>query len=376
MTCAQDGEGAPQPHHLPDNIPRANLQCPMVEVVDPYGGVMMIQRLWSPADIAQYAATLKNPTDIGGRRWTEQLQAFCRTYRPTMREVFGICAKNMEPSKMQIVLEAAQDYQDERPTFVRFEDNHRYKAAVDTVCEKIMTLFPKILNLAEVNNCRQDEDETVSQFRHRLEQAIFTHGGETNQNDPFAKAFLVSQLMNNMREGLSRRVKESLIGYKTADLNDIIKHATHAEEIEREIKEKEKLQKRDRDDALQLAMMDAVTKLSNLSTDKGENKNRYDNRRRGRSNYGCCFNCKSPYHWRSECPRRRHGRNGEGHRNAGHMREAAQTRRGYYDEREQVYRSHERDNREQEDCRHRHQPTDWQGRWTRDPGPIWGCACR
>ena len=101
-------------------------------------------------------------------------------------------------------------------------------------------------------------------------------------------------------------------------------------------------------EALQLALIKAVTKLS---TDKGENENKSDNRRLGGTNYGCCFNCKSPHHWRSECPRRRHGRNGRGH---GHMKEAAQTRRSYYDEREQVYRSSDRDKRghgEEEDGR-------------------------
>ena len=324
-------QGTPRVYHQADNlpnpneenVPRAAMQCPMVEATDPRGDIMMLQRFWSPEEISQYAATLKKPAIVGGRRWTDQLQAFCRTYRPTMREVLDICAKNMGPSEMQTVLDAARAYQNERPVFAHFEDNHRYIDAVDTVCETILILFPTILNLAEVHACKQGRDETVSQFRHRLEEAIQVHGGGKDQNDPFAKAFLASQLLNNMRKEISNRVKESLIGYKAADPTEIIKHATHAEEVENDATEKEKKQKKEKSEMLQLAMMEAVTKLS---TDKEEHDNETDDNRCGRNQYDdhlpdddYCCNYGSPDH--------------------------RETRRDYYDENGHGYRSSERGER-------------------------------
>ena len=309
------------------------LQCPMVEVSNAYGQIMMVQRLWSPSDIIQYAATLEKPSQIGGQRWTDQLRAFCRTYRPTMKEILDICAKNMDASKMQQILEATEAYHDERPIFVRYEDNRRYMTAIEAICEKTMTLFPTVLNLDEVYNCKQQKDETISQFRHRLEQAIFTHGGGGDPNNPFAKAFLVTQLMNNMKKDLAKGVKQSLIGYKTADPSEIIKHATHAEELQKDTKEKEKKQEKEKTDALQLAMIDAVTKLA---TDKEDNKNRHDNRRYGKPqfhgrpqyNNGNCFNCNSTSHWRSDCPEPPKKPNGRGRGNGGRGRGFG---RGHYD---------------------------------------------
>ena len=361
VTCAQD---TPQVYHLQGNVPTSNglpvcsdqpdrdedtipqpdIQCPMVEIASPHGGVRMVERFWSPSDITQYAATLKKPAEIGGRRWSQQLQAFCRTYRPTMKEILSICAKNMDASQMQQILETTQDYHNERPVYVHFEDNLRYMTAVDTVCEKIMTLFPTILNLAEVHNCKQGKVETVRQFRHRLEQAILTHGGDRDPNDPFAKAFLTSQLMNNMHEGLSKRVKESLIGYKTADPDEIITHATHAEEIEENTKELEKKQELDKEEALQLAMMDAITKLS---TNRLGNDNQYDDQNDDQNddrpmNDGCYFTCGGP-----EQPER--------HRERGYDYDHVQREDDYYDENDQVHyssRGASRDQRDDEDYGH------------------------
>ena len=292
--------------------PQTVLQCPMLEAPNPHGNVMMIERLWSPEDLTQYATMLKSPSEVGGTRWTKELKDFCQTYRPTMRELLNICAKNMDASKMQQILNATQVYHDERPVRVRYDDNRRYITAVDTLCEKILTLFPTVFKLDEVRNCKQDRDETVSQFRHRIEQTMLTHGGGADENNPFTKAFLASQFMNNMRTDLSKSVRQTLIGYKLADIEDIMRHAIHAEEMHNDEREQEKKLEKEKAVTLQLVMIDAVTKLASEKKENKENdKTRYGKRDyngRKQFNHGCCFICNGADHWRFSCPELRKNR--------------------------------------------------------------------
>ena len=295
-----------QPEQANDHTERQSphLQCPMMEAPDAYGQIVMVQRFWSPTDISQYAATLKRPSQIGGQRWTDQLRAFSRTYRPTMREILDICAKNMDASKMQKILDAAETYHDERPILVRYEDNGRYMTAIEAVCEKIMTLFPTVLNLTEMQHCKQGKDESVSQFHHRLRQTLLTHGGGYNPNNPFEKAFLAQQLMENMHGNISQGVKQTLIGYKTADPEEIIKHAIHAEELYKDDQENYERQEEEKATSLQMAMMEIVTKLSDradnaqrLRNESGDQE--YDHIQGANENY--YEECDEAYHRERDC---------------------------------------------------------------------------
>ena len=228
----------------------ATLQLPMVEIADSYGDITMVQRMWTPDEIAQYANTLGTPAELGGEKWQNELKAFCKTYRPTMREVLSICAKNIDPSKMHDIMVAMEIYRDTRPVASHYDQNYRFLAGLQLLCQEIMRLYPKRVNLEAVQTCQQGKDENISDFYHRLQTALNTQGGFGDMNSPIAKSYLTSLLLTNMHEEMSVAVKTSLIEADFADPIEVLRHARYAEKRANEKKKRRKADAR----ALQLSM--------------------------------------------------------------------------------------------------------------------------
>ena len=233
------------------------LQLPMLEVVDPFGDILLVQRFWSPDEISQFAKTLKNPEELGGQSWQEELQAFCRTYRPTMREILSICAKSIEPSKMNEIMTAVQLYVDMRPISPHYDHNYNFLAGVRVLCNEILRLFPTRVNLEAVQSCQQKKDEHVSDFYHRLQTALNTHGGFEDVHSPIAKSYMTSLLLTNMHEHISTAVKTSLIEAEFSEPAEVLRHARHAE---KRAYEKNKQRQTDTR-ALQLLMTEAQVSM-------------------------------------------------------------------------------------------------------------------
>ena len=318
----------------------ANLQLPMVEVPGPHGDCILLQRLWTPEEISQYATTLKKPEELGGERWQKELQAFCRTYRPTMREVLSICAKILDPSKMRDILTAMELYVDAKPAATQYNLNYEFLSGLRVLCGEIVRLYPKRVDLDAVRNCTQKTDETIAEFYHRLQTAINTHGGFEDPTSNVAMSYLTTLMLCNMREELSTAVKSSLIEAEFSEPAEVFRHARYAEKRQNEMNLRDEKQRKSDTFALQLSMTEtqkAMAEVFNkmvlqLSQSTFKDGQKVEEKRHVKQN-DSCFYCHSPQHWRSRCPILQK-------KARGHPQQGWRSRRdqqGFYDQREQIY---------------------------------------
>jgi len=81
---------------------QAEFNAPMVEVARPEGP-QLVFRAWTDEDVCAAGSHLPNPADPG-TNFAEELQMFCRDFRPTGAELRRLLAMKAKPSDLQRVM--------------------------------------------------------------------------------------------------------------------------------------------------------------------------------------------------------------------------------------------------------------------------------
>ncbi|KAF7643128.1 hypothetical protein LDENG_00244560 [Lucifuga dentata] len=110
--------------------------------------------------------------------------------------------------------------------------------------------WPKAVNLSSIAECKQREEEPVTDFYHRLKVIFDANAGLKDEPPPQPQApgqepglsayagHLKVHFMTNMLPHLRQNVMKTCIGVGTASPSVILDHAKHAEDMQREEKKR------------------------------------------------------------------------------------------------------------------------------------------
>ncbi|KAM3607306.1 uncharacterized protein V6R79_005369 [Siganus canaliculatus] len=260
MTGHGDDTEASSTSFIPLKQPEI-LQLPMVEVSGPEGPIM-VHRPWSKEE-AQKAAEHLPPVVGNGEKYSKALVDFCKEFSPTVPEIRRLLAIKMTASDFAKIAAACDGNQRRVGMDWDHTDNAAYRDALTRLTDAIKEKFPAKIDMKKVAGCKQQEDEPVSEYLHRL-TSVFNDNSGLEQPTQMGEAatvwetHLCKSFLDGLLPSIAAETKKSCILPEEARLDDLRKHAIHAQQQQDERK-KSKVAKRDTEmHAAALTMYQAV----------------------------------------------------------------------------------------------------------------------
>ena len=235
----------------------------------------------------------------GGTQYAVQLEAFCKQFKPTSTELQRLLMTQMgiHYSKVTQVF-PARERRLVNPAWGH-NDNHEYRDFINELCEEIRRQFPARMDMSKISMCKQGEDETVTDYLHRLSVIHTANSGLEKPNamggqNPITpwEAHLRDRFIHGIKPEISEMVQTSCIAWESANLEKVELHATHAEKL---LNSKTKKKTSEFTEKLQMAQLAAYQ-----TQVRGRGRGRWRGRGRGRAD--ACFKCGKMGHWSRECP--------------------------------------------------------------------------
>ncbi|KAK5933621.1 hypothetical protein CgunFtcFv8_014086 [Champsocephalus gunnari] len=138
--------------------------------------------------------------------------------------------------------------------------NATYREALARLETAITTKFPAKVDMSRIYACKQNPEETVNDYYHRLEQVFIENSGIIKQEDGQPaevgvwETHLSNAFLNGLSPAISASVRNSCIGVLDGARLDEIREKRLSEE-----KASEEKKRQDRKDKAQLTMVQAVT---------------------------------------------------------------------------------------------------------------------
>ncbi|XP_034065098.1 5' exonuclease Apollo-like [Gymnodraco acuticeps] len=198
-----------------------------------------------------------------GDKFAKALLLFCQQLSLTMPEIKKLLTFKIGPTHAShfTALLAGQTGL-KKPQWDHADNAPHRNALTDAIKAK----FPAKFDMSKIFACKQNAEESVNDYYHRLHQVF-------NENSGIAKpegyptpetgvweAHLSHTFLNGLAAPISTSVKQTCIGVMDgARLEELRRHAVHAQHRLNEEKVNDDKKRRDRKDKAQLTMVQAVT---------------------------------------------------------------------------------------------------------------------
>ncbi|XP_060904791.1 uncharacterized protein LOC132982359 [Labrus mixtus] len=307
---------SPTPRETPRRSERqrtltSHFQAPMVEYpADANGTPVLIYR---PAD-DEMKTVAKDwpPMEKGGEELAKSLLLFCKTWRPTAAELRKLLLVHMGPqhyAKIQATVET-DGFEALAAKLVPWTEAGDWEIWVTAICSKLRESFAVKVDYGRLRDCKQQDHESVSDYFHRLLDVCIRHSGQVKPNvwegveTPFEN-IMKTAFGEGLHKPILTQVRSTLVGGRAENrLQELLKHAKHGEQ-----REKEKRDKTARH--LDTATLNAQLAPAHLDSRpfRGQGRGRGRGRGQGRGRRYSrtydptkCFNCEKHGHWAKDCP--------------------------------------------------------------------------
>ena len=280
-------------------------QFPMIEVLNPQdGSPAYVFRAWRPSDIKDIAEWLPDPSVVGGAAFATALQELVQQHKASISEVRQLCTYRLTLRWGRI--QGDMPGRDEADLMFNWDQGSVYRRLVEGLCERARGAFPMVRDWTAIRKIKQIEGETVADLMDRIEKVFKIHGGVPVPTDrvvqtPYEEN-LTAAFLDALTDKISEFIETHCIGCRTARLDLIISHATHAENLFMKKEKFEKNRKEEITKKLQLAQLEALENPKPTRRDKDQGTDRPEERKsRGEINRDCLY-CGSKDHWLKDCP--------------------------------------------------------------------------
>ncbi|CAL8270140.1 unnamed protein product [Arctogadus glacialis] len=280
-------------------------QFPMIEVLNPQdGSPAYVFRAWRPSDIKDIAEWLPDPSAVGGAAFATYLLELVQQHKASISEVRQLCTYRLTLRWGRI--QGDMPGRDEADLMFSWDQGSVYRRLVEGLCDRARGVFPMVRDWTALRKVQQQPGETLTDLVDRVEKVFKIHGGMPVPTDrvvqtPYEES-LTAALLDALAKNISEFIQTHCIGWRTARLDLIISHATHAEDL---FMNKEMLgQKKDKEvtQKLHLAQLKDLKDRRPTRRYKDQRTDQPEERTsRGLINRDCLY-CGSKDHWLKDCP--------------------------------------------------------------------------
>ncbi|XP_058273794.1 uncharacterized protein LOC131370461 [Hemibagrus wyckioides] len=188
------------------------LNMPMVEVAGA-NGPLLVLRPWGTTDIMDAGMQLPDPREVGGKKFSVEIQRFCRDFRPTSHELRHMLMKKLGVDISRIQYQWPDNALCQIDMNWDAENNAPYRDMITAVRQACVAAFPVRMDMSRISMCKQQDGETVIQYLTRLTEVHDAHSGlnrpdNINAGEVMAyEAHLRNSFLNGLKEGIARSVK-------------------------------------------------------------------------------------------------------------------------------------------------------------------------
>ncbi|XP_053487116.1 uncharacterized protein LOC128611548 [Ictalurus furcatus] len=188
------------------------------------GGPMLVHRPWTLEDIRSSMTHLPVLHEVGGRKFGDEIQIFCREFRPTTHELRRLLMAKLVTDWVKVSREFPEDVV--HLINPQWDNGVRYRAQIMALQQRLMNTFPVRLDMTKTAMCKQQDSETVSQYLSRLTEIHDTNSG-LEKPDALAdgqaavtawEAHLRNRFMIGMKPEIAAIVKQQCITWDTRNL--------------------------------------------------------------------------------------------------------------------------------------------------------------
>ncbi|KAJ7998205.1 hypothetical protein DPEC_G00220180 [Dallia pectoralis] len=210
-----------------------------------------VQKTWRQDELKDIAKELPDPIK-DSVEFRDQMEKLVRLYRLSGAEIAYITHAKMRLRWADI----REGFNEE----LLWSEEGAYQTQLKVLLEKITTAYPTLTDWPAIYKCVQGPEESVDDFRDRLERCFKKFSGiSQTENSENYHSQLKAALVLGLNSALSRAVKLSCVGWESASLQTVMDHCKHVErqqqKVDTEKQEKETLYEKKGNSRLQAAQL-------------------------------------------------------------------------------------------------------------------------